>query len=68
MMQSPLLIATGAPKEIAGPLLGPFAVAILVTRPTPDEELEEDEDELEEELDPALESLYVVKFKYTTAA
>lgn len=54
IIQELLDMATGAPKETAGPLLSPFPVAMLVTRFPPLEELE-DEEELEEE-DPGLES------------
>lgn len=66
-MQSPLLIATGAPNEMAGPPLSLFPVAMLVTRRTLTPL--EDEEELEPDpLDPVSEPLlYVAMFRYTTA-
>lgn len=42
-------MATGVPKETAGPLFSPFPVAMLVTRPVAPEE--DDPEELSPELD-----------------
>lgn len=72
MVQSPPLMAPGVPKEIPGPLFSAFAVATLVTPPTPPNvsELEDREELLLDPPDDELEllELYVVSAMYRLVA